>query len=99
MSPELYKAFLSFVTHNRTSDVFRVVSAPLSAVDVNHNNGEPVKLACSLGYIGMVKALVRLGADILPIKDECLALVPPQYKARLEHIIWNLESGVEARKI
>lgn len=96
MTPELYRTFLSFISHNRISDVFRLVN---SGVDVKHNGHEPIILACSSGHISMVKALIRLGAEILPVKDRCLAVVPDKSKARLEQIIWNLESGVESRRI
>jgi len=96
MTDAHYKAFLSFVTHNRISDVFRVVT---NGVDISHNNNEAVKLAASLGYIRMVKTLIRLGAQVLPIKDELLALVPDTQRGRLEQIFWNLEAGVESRNI
>lgn len=96
MSPELYRTFLSFVSNNRISDVFRLVEG---GINVRHNNNEAIILACSLGHISMIKALVRLGADILSVKDQCLAIVPEKVRPRLEQIIWNLESGVEARRI
>ena len=88
---DTYRAFYSFVTHNRHSDVFRLVEA---GVDPNADGGRALLLAASVGHITMIETLLKLGANLLPVAEECLKLCPNEQKrAKLQNIIWNLEAG------